>query len=636
MPFGALERPALGLSLLKPSIEDLGARCDVRYLSFAFADLIGAEEYLWIGSTLPYIAFAGDWTFAEALYGPRPEEDERYVDEVLRTLWRLNQPSIDRILRARALVPQFLEYCLATIRWQDYAIVGFSSTFEQNLASLALAREIKRAHPRIQIVFGGANWEGEMGLELHRQFEFVDFVCSGEADQSFPKLVDGLLNPPEGQMAPKLPPGVIYRESGVTQSTGQSLPIRNLDALPIPDFSEYFQAWTESSAALIMPPTVLVETSRGCWWGDKSHCTFCGLNGASMTYRSKTTPRALREFRWLADRWQTDRIEVVDNILDMRYFKDFFPALAEEERSWEIFYEVKANLTKGQLAQLRAAGVTRIQPGIESLSDHILKLMRKGTTALRNVQLLKWCKEYGIGVDWNVLYGFPGETEEDYSTMLELLKAIDFLQPPVACGPIRLDRFSPYFSSPGTFQLSNLRPMAPYRYLYPFEPASLMKIAYHFDFDYPSGVNPRQYAANVIECVENWRNHPEPGLLSSVPRSDGGLLLRDTRNRSIQEVVLSGAEQAAYLYCDETRSLESVRQQLQHDFPDRSTDGLEAFLNSLVANRFMVTDGRNYLSLAIRTRPVDPGWNPLLESNRLLGVGDWTLAPAAAAQGCSA
>jgi hypothetical protein len=112
--------------------------------------------------------------------------------------------------------------------------------------------------------------------------------------------------------------------------------------------------------------------------------------------------------RYLWDRWQTHHLQVVDNILDMRYFSDLLPALAEDERPWEIFYEVKANLSRAQVASLRAAGVTRIQPGIESFSDRLLKLMRKGTSGLRNVQLLKWCREHDVGVDWNIIYGFPG------------------------------------------------------------------------------------------------------------------------------------------------------------------------------------------------------------------------------------
>jgi ribosomal peptide maturation radical SAM protein 1 len=373
----------------------------------------------------------------------------------------------------------------------------------------------------------------------------------------------------------------------------------------VPDFEDYFRQWSESSAALLVMPTVLMETSRGCWWGDKSHCTFCGLNGANMAFRSKTARRVLEEMSYLADRWQTDRIEVVDNILDMKYFADLLPAMAKQGRAWEIFYEVKANLTRQQVALLRAAGVTRIQPGIESLSDHVLKLMRKGTNALRNIQLLKWCKEFGVAVDWNILYGFPGETRDDYSAIRDLLPAISFLDPPVGCGRIRMDRFSPYFESPDEFGFVNVRPIKPYSYLYPFETDSLMKIAYYFDFDYKPEVDAMDYAAEVIQYAEAWRRRPDQGLLCSVKRSDGTLLLQDTRAIATRgEVVFSGLEQAVYEYCDEFRCSSSVIRHLTEAFPQIaiSSQGVQAFLDSLVSHYLMVTDGRNYLSLAVQKR----------------------------------
>jgi ribosomal peptide maturation radical SAM protein 1 len=387
-----------------------------------------------------------------------------------------------------------------------------------------------------------------------------------------------------------------------------------MDALAVPDFSDYFREWSESSASLASVPTVLVETSRGCWWGDKSHCTFCGLNGEAMAYRSKSGTRALQEMQHLSDRWQTDRIEVVDNILDMRYFSSLLPALAEDGRPWEIFFEVKANLSRQQVAQLRAAGVTRIQPGIESLSNHVLKLMRKGTCGLRNVQLLKWCLEYGIMVDWNILYGFPGETVEDYEAMLAMLPAIEFLQPPVACGPIRMDRFSPYYEKPEEFGLVNVRPIIPYRYLYPFPHESLMRIAYYFDFDYADGSVSGEHVGNVMHFVEEWRRKPDRGLLSSIRRRDGSLLLRDTRpGAASQEIPLFGADAAAYEYCDEFRSFPGIVRRLQELFPDAGiTDAqVRGFLDSLVANRLMLTDGSSYLSLAVRAREIPVARQPL-------------------------
>src|SRR5207247_2316701 len=98
------------------------------------------------------------------------------------------------------------------------------------------------------------------------------------------------------------------------------------------------------------------------------HCTFCGLNGGTMAFRSKTPRRALNELEHLVDRWRLTNVEAVDNILDMKYFNDMLPALARASRSLQIFYEVKSNLSRAHVRILSEAGVNRIQPGIESLS----------------------------------------------------------------------------------------------------------------------------------------------------------------------------------------------------------------------------------------------------------------------------
>ena len=164
MPYGALERQALGLSLLKANLNQSGVCCDVRYPMFAFADLVGPEAYQWVTTDLPHTAFAGEWTFAEALYGPRPATDERYIQEVLRDSWRLTDADIGELHRVRSFVPYFIDYCMESISWNEYALVGFTSTFEQNIASLSLARRLKRSFPGLATAFGGANWEGEMGL----------------------------------------------------------------------------------------------------------------------------------------------------------------------------------------------------------------------------------------------------------------------------------------------------------------------------------------------------------------------------------------------------------------------------------------------------------------------------------------
>jgi ribosomal peptide maturation radical SAM protein 1 len=597
MPFGPLDRPALGISLLKPIVAAAGIRCDIAYLNLAFARLVGFGEYRWISTELPYTAFAGDWTFTDALYGLRSSADAVYVQQILRGEWHLSDDVVSGILRIRCFAAPFLDYCINTTRWSDYDVVGFTSSFEQNIASLALAQAIKQRHPRIVTVFGGANWEGEMGVALHASFPFVDYVCSGEAEQSFPALLDRLRGGGTGVGVP----GVTHRQGSRSIASGPRPPIRDLDQWPMPDFSDYFSALDRTGAATAAAPILLCETSRGCWWGMRSHCTFCGLNGGTMSYRSKSPARAVAEFRYLAETWGIDFVEVVDNILDVTYFDTVLAQLSELGLPLRLFYEVKANLRRWQVRRLKDAGVVRIQPGIESLDDRILKLMGKGSTALRNVQLLKWCKVYGIVVDWNMLYGFPGETAEDYSRMLRLLPAIRHLDPPSACGPVRLDRFSPYFEHPGAYGIRNVRPFSAYHHLYPFAPERVASIAYSFDFDCASGMAGSDAVAGVVDFVTGWTRNPEPGCLWQTQLDADTIVLVDTRAGRQRQFRLAGPDRAVYQFCDEVRPIAAIRQLLRAKFPNTafSTAQLVESLNSLVENHLMLSVGTTYLSLAL-------------------------------------
>jgi len=167
MPFADIKRPAIGLSLLKAGLARAGVECDVLYLNLLFAQLIGRESYAGIDRFNPEPQL-GEWLFAEALFpGALPELSEYYA-EVLRPALAepfdedgaafaraVQEPELLAglvTLRRQAL--EFVEEALVTHPWQRYALVGFSTTFQQNLAALALARRVKEAHPRVLVAFG--------------------------------------------------------------------------------------------------------------------------------------------------------------------------------------------------------------------------------------------------------------------------------------------------------------------------------------------------------------------------------------------------------------------------------------------------------------------------------------------------
>src|SRR5690606_34411994 len=137
----------------------------------------------------------------------------------------LCETSQRQLLQVKAQVAPFLQHCLESVRWEDYDVIGFTSLFEQNLASLSLGRYLKARYPEKIIVYGGPNFEDTMGQALHRSLPFIDFVCSGEADQTFPELIRRL----DAQESVADLPGIIYRDNGRSVFTGAASITRDMD-----------------------------------------------------------------------------------------------------------------------------------------------------------------------------------------------------------------------------------------------------------------------------------------------------------------------------------------------------------------------------------------------------------------------
>jgi len=615
MPFGILFQPSAGLGSLKAALTARGVSAKILHLTLQFAELItpGLYARLSRGLFAPY-DLVGEWIFAASLFDSARLDSEGYIENVLRghspahrgAYYYTREPSLEisvrDILDARAKVESYLDECLAEVLSHPPRIVGFTSVFQQQVASLALAKRIKAHAPQTCVVFGGANCEAVMGAEVVRQFPFVDAVVSGEGEVIFPKLVRRIL---DGEPFSDLQ-GVYAHDNLDLLSSQDRYPnapsVVDVDDLPYPNYDDFFQQLETSSLNGTHPTKVPFQTSRGCWWGERSQCTFCGLNGAAMAYRSKSAERALDELLHLTSEYTGSMVQVVDNILNMKYFQDFIPRLAELQLDVELFYEVKANLSKDQVRLLRDAGITRIQPGIESLSDTVLKLMRKGVTALRNIQLLKWCKELGISVGWNMLWGFPGESPDEYAHMKDLIPLLTHLQPPDRAGAVRLDRFSPNFECSAQLGFVDVAPFPAYRYVYPFDPEAVANLAYYFTFEYREPRDVEAYTKPVLEAVVSWQViHKESELLLGDKDPHTPLLIWDLRPIAQDLLtVLAGLQRALYLACDGIRTVRQLRQVAeQHSGETVSEREIEKLLQPLVEAKLMLRVGNSYLSLAV-------------------------------------
>jgi ribosomal peptide maturation radical SAM protein 1 len=601
MPWVAIVRPAIGVGLLKSILSERGIECKVAYGNLRFAARVGMDPYELVNDGMVTGTFAGDWLFAQHLFG-ETVAPAGYLQK-LRGLAG-SQERYDTIVRMREEVPAFLEECFDAFDVAHYDVVGFTTTFEQNLASLALARMVKERLPEKVIVFGGANCDGVMGQELHRSFPWIDYVVSGEADLVFPRLLEHLAS---GAAVPPLP-GVTARVEGASLPGPPAEPVQDMNALPTPDYDDYFEALAATPFADEFMPMIPFESARGCWWGAKQHCTFCGLNGESMSFRAKRAELVLAEIELQYRRYGSHRFVAVDNILPHEYFKTFLPELKRRRLGVTMFYEIKANLKRDQVELLREAGVMALQPGIESLSSPVLRLMRKGTTALQNVQMLKLAREYGIHVGWNLLYGFPGEQAEHYADTPRTLDAIAHLAPPHSVSPIRLDRFSPNFNQAAEFGFVDVRPFATYAHLYPLPPERIANLAYFFKYQHADGRRCETYMAETIERVASWKRGPR-GELVLDPCDDGELLVIDTRmGRPQQRFELRGLEREIYELCADIRSRATLlaHARAHHDWsraaalaPGMLEAWLDDFLARMIDQELMLREGDQYLSLAV-------------------------------------
>ena len=173
MPFFSISRPSLGLSLLAAGLERIGYGAEIHYLNLLSASIIGHDVYRYLEEQ-PRGRLALEWIFMETLWGTDHELDKKFIDYISD---HQGMDREDRYLQTlnecRGKADRFIETAIKNIPWDRYRVVGFSSMFQQQMASLSLARRLKRLYPDLYIVFGGANCEGVMAAALLKSFPFV-------------------------------------------------------------------------------------------------------------------------------------------------------------------------------------------------------------------------------------------------------------------------------------------------------------------------------------------------------------------------------------------------------------------------------------------------------------------------------
>ena len=612
MPFKDLRHPPIQLGILERCLTRVGIAARSHSFELAFMEhlysrtaeadegqRLSVADYQHVACH-DFVVNLGDWIFKVPPYAEPSPEDDKYLDYARS---QISEQAVTTAVHMKRFVPEFLTAAADELLAGKPRIVGFSTVFQQNVASLVLAKILKARDPSLTIVFGGGNCDGPMGAALQECFPWIDVVVRGEGERVFPEVVLDTL----AGRAVRPQPGLCYRVEGrpmvVPQVTKPQVP---MDEVPTPTYEEFFERLERSPLRAELWPEVaiLFESSRGCWWGAKSHCTFCGLNGSLMPFRRKPPARVVEEILGFAAQYKILDFVAVDDIIDLGHIRDLLPQLSAAHCDLEIFYETKANLKKDQLRAFYSSGVHAIQPGIESLSTPILRLMRKGVTALQNIRLLKWCAEIGINPGWNLLYGFPSEPPQEYVRMAELIPSLVHFTPPNFM-PVQMERFSPYFDQPAEFGIELTGPMPQYRFLYSVSSKALSNLAYDFEHRYLDGRDPETYVTGLRDAVNQWRQFSKDGPGYLCYRRGPGFLSVEDRRAGLEaaDYRFDGIEGKIYLACDAGATVDHLSTQFAvSDDEDLDAQEIEEFLDDLVQARLMYREGNCFLSLAIPVR----------------------------------
>jgi len=611
MPFAALNSPSLALTQLGSVLDSqCGNRVsvEIHYLNQAFARYMGIELYHYF-ATSAEVHHSGldEWFFRQSAFPQladnRAEYFRRYYPHRNERTVRLKRSVLD----LRQGIDTLLDSLICQHKLDEADLVGFTSMFGQNVACFAMARKLKERNSDIITVMGGANCETPMGEETAKNVEHIDFVFSGPALKSFPEFVQHCLNH-EMEKCNQIR-GVFSKtnlgtgEFGASGSIGQELDINVKVELDYEAFLDVLENdFPDENIELRLP----FETSRGCWWGERSQCTFCGLNGTTMAYRAMSAQRAIEQFESLFHYYpRCAYFESVDNTMPKSYLREVFPILKTPAGA-TIFYEVRPHLTAEDLQMLSTSGVKRIQPGIESLATSTLKLMRKGTTAFQNLLIMKNCVACGIELGWNLLVGFPGEGEEVYEKYLHDIPLLTHLPPPGDVYPVRFDRYSPYFAQARQYGL-DLHPYDFYELVYPFSKESLANLAYYFmdhNFSAEYFVTMVKWLGQVREKVDVWRNrwygedrtlHPDLYF----EQRKGCVVVHDSRSGELIEHQVGDIGSRLLEQLTRPKGIVELATDLSH-IPRLS---LEAEVASLQQRGLVFEEGGRFLSLVFAQKP---------------------------------
>jgi len=309
------------------------------------------------------------------------------------------------------------EYIVSEILKSNTKLVGISITFsDQLIPSLLLARKLKDYDKHFSIVVGG-----NLVTHLHRNESFlrllslagVDAAVIFEGEYALLKIVEVFDKNRESLKTSLCEiPNVIYLDANRYKLPEKIYVVKDLNDIPTPNFDD-LPLDKYLTPHIVFP----LLTSRGCYW---SKCVFCNIPYGYYKYRFRDVEHVINDIKLLISKYNAKYIAFRDCCIPPEYMYELSKRIIEEGIEVKMYAEIRAEETfrYEHFKTAYEAGFRVLWVGVESYSQRILNLMRKGITREGIRRCLEFMKKAGMWVHVYIILGFPGETEEDlYETI---------------------------------------------------------------------------------------------------------------------------------------------------------------------------------------------------------------------------
>ena len=302
------------------------------------------------------------------------------------------------------------ELLTKTIKQNNIHILATGGLSSQYSLLYEIFQITKQIDPKIITVAGGGIITSAPDLAMDA-LEYVNYGIIGEGEITICELAYAL----ETNSSVSNVKGLILKSNENWITTPSREEIIDLDMLPWPDYDSLEYAETLSKTPIDVLTAIndnerlgISTFSRSCPY----NCTFC-FHSSGKKYRSRSINSFFKELEWMINKYALTSIYLVDEcfLSDIAFVREFCQRMKQHGIRWQCSSRVD-NITREMLELLINAGCDRINFGVESANNHILKSMRKNITREQIESAFSLCQEMGIAAKGGLIFGDLEETIE--------------------------------------------------------------------------------------------------------------------------------------------------------------------------------------------------------------------------------